>query len=182
MNSCFLKAQEVDIHSQFYLAFCFSLWHKLALAVSLYFSLKNIHVQIFPDQLRRSHKMQYHCHAGVEKTGKTGSSLPGNFVIWRKNIKKYITETIPNWREICPAGGKFCQACREIKIFSRLAAVATTSWTILRGYSAATVTGATAHVVAAEYPQRYSQLAAATVVLGYMPPIEPIRRNLDVYI
>ena len=57
--------------------------------------------------------------AGVEKIGKTGSSLPGNFVIWREKIKKYIREIIPHWREICPAGGKFCPACRELNIFSK---------------------------------------------------------------
>ena len=47
--------------------------------------------------------------AGVEKTGKTGSSLLGNFVIWREKIKKYIRETIPHWREILPSlqGNKF---------------------------------------------------------------------------
>ena len=55
---------------------------------------------------------------GLEKIGKTGSSLPGNLVIWREKIKKYIRETIPHWREMCPAGGKFCPACREINIFS----------------------------------------------------------------
>ena len=31
---------------------------------------------------------------GLEKTGKRGSSLPGNFVIWREKIKNYIRETI----------------------------------------------------------------------------------------
>ena len=44
---------------------------------------------------------------GLEKTGKTGSSLQGNFVIWRKKIEKYIRETLPHWREIYPAGSKF---------------------------------------------------------------------------
>ena len=43
--------------------------------------------------------------AGVEKTGKTGSSLPGNFVTWREKIKKYIRETIPHWREIWTSPG-----------------------------------------------------------------------------
>ena len=42
-----------------------------------------------------------------KKTGKTGSSLQGNFVNWREEIKKYIRETLPHWREIYPAGGKF---------------------------------------------------------------------------
>ena len=59
---------------------------------------------------------------GLEKkTDKTGSSLPGNFVIWREKIKKYICrrKTIPHWREVCPAGGKFCPACTEINIFYR---------------------------------------------------------------
>ena len=55
----------------------------------------------------------------MEKIGKTESPLPGNFVIWREKIQKYIGETIPHWREICPAGGKSCPACREINIFSR---------------------------------------------------------------
>ena len=48
---------------------------------------------------------------------KMGSSLQGNFVIWREKMKKYIRETLPHWREIYLAGGKFCTACREIKIF-----------------------------------------------------------------
>ena len=59
--------------------------------------------------------------AGVERNGKTGISLPGNFVIWREKIKKYIWGTIPHWREICPAGGKFFPACWEINIFPGLA-------------------------------------------------------------
>ena len=58
------------------------------------------------------------CRPG-KKTGKMGSSLPGNVVIWRVKIKKYVRGTIPHWREICPAGRKFCPACREINIFSR---------------------------------------------------------------
>ena len=58
-------------------------------------------------------------HRPRKKTGKTGSSLQGNFVIWREKIKKYIRETLPHWREIYPAGGKFCPPCREIKKFSR---------------------------------------------------------------
>ena len=52
-----------------------------------------------------------------KKTGKTGSSLQANLVIWEGGIKKYIRETLSHWREIYPAGGKFCTACREIKIF-----------------------------------------------------------------
>ena len=54
-----------------------------------------------------------------KKTGKTGSSLQRNFVIWREKVKKFIRETLPHWREIYPAGGKFCTPCREIQIFSR---------------------------------------------------------------
>ena len=50
-------------------------------------------------------------------TQQTGSSLPGNLVIWREKIKKYIQETIPHCRELCPVGGKFCPACREKNIF-----------------------------------------------------------------
>ena len=46
----------------------------------------------------------------LEKTWKKGSSFPGNFVILREKIKKYI-------REICHSGGKFCSACQEINIF-----------------------------------------------------------------
>ena len=59
----------------------------------------------------------------TKQNGKMGSSLPGNFVIWREKIKKYMRETIPHWREICPAGGKFCPACSEIGIFSKPASM-----------------------------------------------------------
>ena len=56
-----------------------------------------------------------------------------------------------------------------------------------RLYSAATVTGATIHTVAAEYPQgtlkvpsMVLQFAVATAVLPYMRPTWQVRRNLDV--
>ena len=53
---------------------------------------------------------------------------------------------------------------------------------VLRGYSAATVTGASAHAVAAEYqkvPQNLLQLAVATAVLRWTLPF---RKNLDMHV
>ena len=53
---------------------------------------------------------------------------------------------------------------------------------LLRRYTTATVTGATAHAEAAEYPQRYFDLAVTTpALLRYVRP-SASWRNLDVYI
>ena len=63
----------------------------------------------------------YTCEQAWKKTGKTGSSLPGNFVIGRgknreihKGNHPILEGNLPCWREILPSlqGNKhFCQAC-----------------------------------------------------------------------
>ena len=55
----------------------------------------------------------------MEKIGKTAKLLAGKFCDLEGKNKEIHKGNIPHWREICPAGGKFCPACREINIFSR---------------------------------------------------------------
>ena len=57
----------------------------------------------------------------LEKTWKKGSSFPGNFVVLREKIQKYI-------REICHSGGKFCPDCREIDTFPGLPRSSNGKW------------------------------------------------------
>ena len=38
--------------------------------------------------------------AVLEKIGKMGRSLLGNFVIWKQTNKEKLRETIPHWKEI----------------------------------------------------------------------------------
>ena len=52
------------------------------------------------------------------KHWQSGKLLAWKFCDLGEKIKKYIRETLPHWREIYPAGGKFGTACREIYIFS----------------------------------------------------------------
>ena len=53
--------------------------------------------------------------------------LAGKFCELEGKIKKYIRETLPHWREIYPAGGKFCPPCREINIFFQACTESNTS-------------------------------------------------------
>ena len=46
------------------------------------------------------------------KDRQDGKLVAGKFCDLEGQLKLYL-------REICPVGGKFCQACREINIFSR---------------------------------------------------------------
>ena len=50
---------------------------------------------------------------GRKKNRQNGKLLAGKFCDSEGKIKKYIRETLPHWREIYTAGGKFCPACRK---------------------------------------------------------------------